>query len=143
VNFGNKGFTLVEALLGLSAFCLLASLLPIFFQVLNNINHGNSRLHAMEWEVFSNQIKKEIRMSQRINPQVNKLFLTKDTDIILYEQFGTNLRRRVNLSGNEILLQNVKSVRFESIKNGVIVEVENSWKRKYSFTARVFIDIGN
>jgi competence protein ComGF len=139
VNFWNSGFTLVEALLGLAAFCLLAALLPISFQVLNKVEQGNSRLQTMQWEVFSSQIKKEIRMSQKINPQVNRLFLTRDSDSILYEKFGTNVRRRVNLTGNEILLQNVKNIRFDSIKNGTIVEVEDIWNKKYSFTTRAYI----
>jgi competence protein ComGF len=140
VNFWNSGFTLVEALLGLAAFCLLAALLPVSFQVFSKVDQGNSRLQTMQWEVFSSQVKKEIRMSQKINPQVNKLFLTRETDSILYEKFGTNVRRRVNLTGNEILLQNVKSIQFDSIKNGTIVKVEDIWSRKYSFTTRSYIN---
>jgi competence protein ComGF len=140
VNFWNSGFTLVEALLGLAAFCLLAALLPVTFQVFSKVDQGNSRLQTMQWEVFSSQVKKEIRMSQKINPQVNKLFLTRETDSILYEKFGTNVRRRVNLTGNEILLQNVKSIQFDSIKNGTIVKVEDIWSRKYSFTTRSYIN---
>jgi competence protein ComGF len=140
VNFWNSGFTLAEALLGLAAFCLLAALLPLSFQVFSKVDQGNSRLQTMQWEVFSNQIKKEIRMSQKINPQVNKLFLTRETDSILYEKFGTNVRRRVNMTGNEILLQNVKNIQFDSIKNGTIVKVEDIWSRKYSFTTRSYIN---
>lgn len=140
VNFWNSGFTLAEALLGLAAFCVFAALLPLSFQVFSKVDQGNSRLQTMQWEVFSSQIKKEIRMSQKINPQVNKLFLTRDSDSILYEKYGTNVRRRVNLTGNEILLQNVKSIQFDPIKNGTIVKVEDIWSNKYSFTTRSFIN---
>jgi competence protein ComGF len=140
VNFWNSGFTLTEALLGLAAFCLLAALLPLSFQVFSKVDQGSSRLQTMQWEVFSSQIKKEIRMSQKINPQVNRLFLTRDSDLILYEKSGTNVRRRVNLTGNEILLQNIKSIQFDSIKNGTIVKVEDIWSKKYSFTTRSFIN---
>jgi competence protein ComGF len=140
VNFWNSGFTLMEALMGLAAFCMLAAILPISFQVFSKVDQGNSRLQAMQWEVFSSQIRKEIRMSQKINPQVNRLFLTRDSDSILYEKSGTNVRRRVNLTGNEILLQNVKSIQFDSIKNGTIVMVVDIWNKKYSFTTRSFIN---
>lgn len=140
MNFWNSGFTLAESLMGLAAFCLLAALLPLSFQVFSKVDQGNSRLQTMQWEVFSSQIKKEIRMSQKINPQVNKLLLTRDTDSILYEKFGTNVRRRVNLTGNEILLQNVKSIQFDYIKNGTIVMVEDIWSKKYSFTTRSYIN---
>lgn len=143
MNFGSNGFTLVEALLGLASFCLVATLLPVTFQVFSGVDQTNTRLQAMQWEVFSSQIKKEIRMSQRIEPQTNRLLLTKDTDSILYEQFGTNVRRRVNFTGNEILLQNIKSIRFEPIKNGVKINVEDIWKKNYSFSTRSYINLVN
>jgi competence protein ComGF len=140
VNFWNSGFTIAEALLGLAAFCLLAALLPLSFQVFSKVDQGNSRLQTMQWEVFSSQIKKEIRMSQKINPQDNRLFLTRESDSILYEKFGTNVRRRVNLTGNEILLQNVKTIQFESIKNGIIIKVVDIWNKNYSFSTRSYIN---
>jgi competence protein ComGF len=143
VNIGNKGYTLMEALLGLAAFCLIAVLIPLSFHVLSGVNLVNSRHQAMQWEVFSSQIKKEIRMSQRIDPQINRLLLTKDTVTITYELSGSNLRRRVNFTGNEILLQNVKSVRFESLKNGVVIKVEDIWDRNYIFSARSYLNLGN
>jgi competence protein ComGF len=140
VNFWNSGFTIAEALLGLAAFCLLAALLPLSFQVFSKVDQGNSRLQTMQWEVFSSQIKKEIRMSHKINPQDNRLFLTRESDSILYEKFGTNVRRRVNLTGNEILLQNVKTIQFESIKNGIMIKVVDIWNKNYSFSTRSYIN---
>lgn len=142
MNFGSDGFTLVEALLGLSVFCLIGALLPMIFQVFSQVDQGKSRLQTMQWEVFSSQVKKEIRMSQRINPQINKLLLTRDGDSIIYEQYGTNLRRRVNLTGNEILLQNMTSIRFVSVANGVNIEAEDIWRKQYSFAVRAYIDVG-
>jgi competence protein ComGF len=140
VNFWNSGFTLAEALLGLAAFCILAALLPLSFQVFSKVDQGNSRLQTMQWEVFSSQIKKEIRMSQKINPQDNRLFLTRESESILYEKFGTNVRRRVNLTGNEILLQNVKTIQFESIKNGITIKAVDIWDKNYSFSTRSYIN---
>jgi competence protein ComGF len=142
VHTGSSGFTLIEALLGFTAFCLIAALLPMVFQVLSQVEQGKSRLQMLQWEVFSSQVKKEIRMSQKINPQTNKLILTRDSESILYELNGTNLRRRVNLTGNEILLQNILSVHFSSVPNGVIIEVEDIWRKKYSVSIRSFIEVG-
>jgi competence protein ComGF len=142
VHIGSKGFTLIEALLGFTAFCMIGAILPIVFHILSQVDQSKSRLQMMQWEVFSNQVKKEIRMSQKLNPQSNKLFLTRDADSILYEQNGTNIRRRVNLTGNEILLQNISNVKFISVTNGVIIETEDVWKNKYSMTIRSFIEVG-
>lgn len=143
MNIGNDGFTLLEALLGLAAFCLMATLLPISIQVVNKVDQTEVRLQAMEWEIFSSQVKKEIRMSQQIVVLSNSLTFKKDSDSILYEKYGTKLRRRVNGVGHEVLLQNVNSVQFEKFNNRVVIKVEDTWSNDYSLTTQAFIDGGN
>jgi competence protein ComGF len=143
VKIGNKGFTLTEALLALVAFCMMATLTPVAYQLLQRVDNMNVRMQEMQWEVFSSQIKKEIRMSQRINAQSNKLLLTKDTDTILYELSGTNVRRRLNYTGNETLLQNIKSIRFEGIKNGTLINAQDIWNNYYSVSVRAYIQTGS
>ncbi|MHC0035933.1 competence type IV pilus minor pilin ComGF [Pseudoneobacillus sp. C159] len=140
-NIGNRGFTLLEALLGLTTFCLMGILFPLAFQMFNNIDFNDGRLQTLQWEVFSNQIKKEIRLSQKITSKDTKLELSIDGNSILYEKNGSNLRRRVNLTGNEILLQNIYSVNFTKVKNGVVIEVADLQKSISSVTVRTFIDI--
>ncbi|MFD2446041.1 competence type IV pilus minor pilin ComGF [Bacillus sp. CGMCC 1.16607] len=139
VNIGNKGFTLLEAILGLAAFCLMAALFPFTMQIINGITETESRLQKMEWEVFSSQIKKEIRTSDKIQINSNFISLTKDVASVTYEQYGTKLRRRVNGAGHEIILQNVKNVSFTQVKNGVFILVKDIWNNNYSLTARLFI----
>lgn len=143
MNFWSSGFTLMEALLGLAAFCMMAALLPLSIQVVSRVDDVQPRIQEMEWEVFSSQVKKEIRMSEKIEPQTNRLLLTKDSELILYEQYGTKLRRRVNGTGNEVLLQNVNNVQFESIKNGVRINVKDIWSNDYSFSVQSFIQLGS
>jgi competence protein ComGF len=143
VNIGSNGFTLLEALLGLAAFCLMAALLPISIQVVNRVDQTEVRLQAMEWEIFSSQVKKEIRMGQQIKVLSNSLSFKKDADSILYEKYGTKLRRRVNGVGHEVLLQNVNSVQFEKFNNRVVIKVEDTWSNGYSLTAQAFINGGN
>lgn len=143
VNIGNKGFTLTEALLGLVAFCMIATLTPVAYQLLHRVDHINVSLQEMQWEVFSSQIKKEIRMSQLIDAQSNRLLLTKDSDTILYELSGTNVRRRLNFTGNETLLQNIKSIRFEAIKNGTLINAQDIWNNHYSVSVRAYINTGS
>ncbi|WP_431522022.1 competence type IV pilus minor pilin ComGF [Guptibacillus hwajinpoensis] len=47
-----------------------------------------------------------------------------DGSIVLYERYGTSIRRRVNGTGHEIVLQNVKEMECESLGRKVIIEVE-------------------
>ncbi len=107
---------------------------PLFQIILNN-KDTEASLQAMEWDVFSSQIKKEIRLSSRAEVISNRLILTKEAETIQYEKYGTNLRRRVNSTGHEILLQNVSQYSFTLINNAVKIDVTDLRGRKYSVTA--------
>ena len=107
---------------------------PVFQIILNNKDSEKS-LQAMEWEVFSSQIKKEIRLSTRAELISNRLILTKDSETIQYEKYGSSLRRRVNSTGHEIILQNVSQNSFTIINNTVKIDVTDLWGRKYAVTA--------
>jgi len=114
---------------------------PIFQIMLKNIDsHGS--IQEMEWTVFCSQIKKEIRTSSHAEIVSEKLILTKDTDTVIYEKYGSNLRRRVNSTGHEIILQNVREFSFTLINNAVRVTVKDIWGNDYSCKAYSLINWG-
>ena len=100
-----------------------------------------SRIQRMEWEVFSAQIKKEIRVSRKITVNNQLLLLDKDGQTISYEKYGTNIRRRVDFKGHEILLQRVNTFRFEKIINGVRVYVVDQYGNEYWEEIYAYIQI--
>lgn len=132
----NEGaFTLIEALLSLSIFTLIVTFtIPVFQIMLINIDSHTS-VQEMEWEVFCSQIKKEIRMCSHAEIVSGRLFLTKDADTVIYEQYGSNIRRRVNSTGHEIILQNVANVTFSLFNNSVKINVTDIWAHDYSLIA--------
>jgi competence protein ComGF len=107
---------------------------PIFQVMLKNID-AHASIQEMEWTVFCSQIKKEIRMSSRAEVVSGKLFLTKGADTIIYEKYGSNIRRRVNSTGHEIILQNVGEFTFTLLNNAVKVTVRDIWDNEYSCIA--------
>ncbi|WP_090740945.1 competence type IV pilus minor pilin ComGF [Mesobacillus persicus] len=118
-----QGFTLVEMLIALTAFCMLMSFLPIGIRTVLSHEVIDQGIQRMEWEVFYSQMKKEIRLATEITVLEDKLLLKRNNDTILYEKYGSNLRRRVNYTGHEILLQNVVSVQFERLRAGFTISV--------------------
>ncbi len=108
-------------------------MLPIF-QIILNTKDKQTSIQAMEWEVFCSQIKKEIRMSSHAEVLSARLILTKDSDTVIYEKYGSNLRRRVNSNGHEIILQNVSQYTFSIFKNVVTVFVIDTWGKEHSVT---------
>lgn len=135
------GFTLIEMLFAFTIFLTIVSFFPLITRIILQDDDIESRIQRMEWEVFISQIKKEIRTSNKITVANQKLFLEKDGQVITYEKYGTNIRRRVNNTGHEILIQNVSFFKFEKIINGVYVSVTDKFGQEYIENIRAFIQI--
>ncbi|KLT17446.1 competence protein comGF [Neobacillus vireti] len=127
-----KAFTLLEVLFAFSIFTIIIFLITPVFQIILNNKGSQAQLQAMEWQVFCSQIKKEIRLSNRAEVISGRLILTKDTETVQYEQYGSNLRRRVNSTGHEVILQNVSRYSFTILNNAVKVVVTDLWGKEYS-----------
>ncbi|NMD71828.1 prepilin-type N-terminal cleavage/methylation domain-containing protein [Bacillus sp. DNRA2] len=119
----NHGFTLVEMLVAFSVFTVIISFVPMMLSTINREKPIEQKLQRLEWEIFISQIKKEIRMSQWVTITPQRLQLEKDGEMIIYERYGTNLRRRVDNKGHEIILQQVQFFQFERLLNGILVTV--------------------
>ncbi|MBT2726550.1 prepilin-type N-terminal cleavage/methylation domain-containing protein [Bacillus sp. ISL-75] len=137
-----NGFTLIEVLIAFSIFTTIIFFMTPVFQIILTNKDTEASLQAMEWEIFSSQIKKEIRLSTRAEVISGRLILTKDTETIQYEKYGTNLRRRVNSTGHEIILQNVSQYSFTILNNTVKTIVTDLRGKEYSFTAFPLVNSG-
>jgi competence protein ComGF len=111
---------------------------PVLQIVLDN-KDSNGRLQEMEWDVFCSQVKKEIRISSKAEVVSGRLVLTVNNESINYEKYGSNLRRRVNSSGHETLLQNVSSVTFTRINNSVKIIIKDVWGKEYNVVVHSYI----
>jgi competence protein ComGF len=136
-----KGFTIVEMLIAFMAFCMLVSFFPLAIQTVASNKYMEQRNQKLEWEVFLSQVKKETRLSSQVTVLGDKLLLQKNGETILYEKYGTNLRRRVNYTGHETLLQNVASVRFIKASGGFTIHIKDLEQKEYSANIRPFISI--
>ncbi|WP_052404776.1 competence type IV pilus minor pilin ComGF [Bacillus rubiinfantis] len=140
VNSNEKGFTLLEVMLALSIFMIIIFFITPILQIILDPRGNQMKLQEMEWEVFSNQFKKEIRQSSQVQVKSGKLYLIKGNETVNYEKYDTNLRRRVNDSGHEIVLQNVSVYSFSLLNNAVKLTVRDSWGKEYSIIAYSIID---
>lgn len=130
-SINQSGVILVDMLISLSFFLLLVSFFPILIQMILDKSIVSKELQNMEWQVFLNQLKEEVHVAQSIQVSNNKLLLYIDGDTVYYEQYGTRIRRRVNLTGHEVALQNINFIVFTPKKSGVnvsIMDIHNQMK---------------
>lgn len=121
----SKGFTMVEMLFAFSIFCLVASLLPLFFNIIFHSQSIDARVQKMEWELFISQLKKEVQASDNVEVVNGELVLVNGGEIATYQKYREAIRKQVNGLGHEIVLQNVKSVRYEKTRTRLEINVEN------------------
>jgi competence protein ComGF len=126
-----QAFTLVEMLFAFWIFTVIIFFISPLFSVMLQHNDPSKRLQEMEWDVFSSQIKKEIRMSTKAQVVSNRLLLTEDVGSITFEKYENILRRRVNNTGHEVILQNVSEVNFTLLPNTIRVTVKDLKQKEY------------
>lgn len=135
-----KAFTLLEVLFAFSIFTTIVFFMFPVFQIILDNKDSNGRLQNMEWDVFCSQIKKEIHISSKVEVVSGNLVLTLGNEKVLYEKYGSNIRKRVNSTGHETLLQNVSMVTFTRINNSVKITVKDVWEREYSVVVHSYIE---
>jgi competence protein ComGF len=134
-----NAFTLLEVLVALSVLSTIVFFMTPVLQIIMDNKDTNGRLQEMEWEVFSSQIKKEIRISTKAEVNSGRLVLTNNNETIYIELYGSNIRRRVNSTGHETLLQNVSAVTFTKMKNAIKIYVKDIPGKEYTIVVHSYI----
>ena len=119
----DSGFTMVEMLISLVVFMMLAILTAQIFLTVRDQFGEKNHLHTKEWELFTLQLKSEIRTSTDQSVLNNKLYLMTRGKVVTIERYKNIVRRQVDGRGHEIMLQNIADFHVEQDGSAVIVQV--------------------
>lgn len=108
----SNGFTMIETLLAFTVFLGVASLFPLFYQSLYEFDRTIQQGNKEEWDLFHIQLRRELQSSSQWKPDESRLTFSNAEGTVLIEKYQTVLRRRVNQTGHEVMLQNVDNARF-------------------------------
>ena len=119
----NDGFTLIEMLFALGVFSLLMMFMT---SVLANTTewhlHDRNSHMRMEWNIFIRQLDLEIQTTGDFSVPKNDVLLLKNEDEhITYEIYNNMVRRRVDGTGHEVVLQDIK--RFQVSKENEMLTI--------------------
>lgn len=132
--FNNKGVTLLEVLFSITIYMVIIMTIPSILKFIN-VEH---KLPSYEVELFYQQIGIDIREATHIevHHEQTLLLYKPDGSVVKLEKYQNVIRRRVNNLGQEVLVQNIKSISFFIKNNGVEVVLmdreDNLYKRRLS-----------
>nr|WP_306420362.1 competence type IV pilus minor pilin ComGF [Heyndrickxia oleronia] len=134
------GFTLIECILTMLIISMIFLLFPLLIKTYEHINQSLSTEEDYEWNLFLIQLRKEMRESDGWDVSNNRLFLKRNNQMIMYEQYGNVLRRRVDSEGHEIVLQNINQVLFRvnDLKLQVHIQFINDHQRDAYYSSIVY-----
>ncbi|PLS15413.1 competence protein comGF [Bacillus sp. M6-12] len=129
-------------LFSLVILCFIASFALQMFTMAQKWLPDARSLNPLEWEVFLNQTKKEVRRSNSMNVVNNTLQLGHGSDIITIEKYQDKLRRRLNGTGHDPMLQNIAAVKFIEHTSAVEILVTDKKGKVYQCTLRPYMSGG-
>lgn len=124
----SNGFTLLEVLLAFSIFLVIASLLP---QMVKAISFTPKQMQGYETSLFIQQLSLDLQDTNKFAVINNVLYLYKEDELITYGFFQQRIRRRVNNTGQEIVLQKVSEITFSEWKNGIDIEIKDIYNQTH------------
>lgn len=123
------GFTLLEVMIAFVIFLMIASLTPQFFKL---ISFQPKLLQRAETGIFFQQLAIDVHQSANIEVKNNTVYLQQSQDrTVTYAYFYNRIRRQVNNSGQEIVLQNIVAIQFSKWKNGIDVTVTDIYNQNH------------
>ena len=126
------GFTLVELLFSLMLFLTVSILsLQIAMAVQKHAIPDNG-MDFMEWELFLTDLQWEIRNALSHETKSNKLYLIQDGKVVSIEQYGSNIRRRVDSTGHEVMLQRVDTFTIVKEEHAITMAVTDLSGREHT-----------
>lgn len=134
----NKGFTLSEVLLALLVFMIMASLILQIMLVVEPSQVKAKQLNKLEWELFINNVKREVRMGELITVKETKMYINHGETVISIEQYGTLLRRRVDNTGHEVMLHNVKNFSVVKQDQLIILQIIDTNDKEYTVQMMIY-----
>ncbi|MGG0460652.1 competence type IV pilus minor pilin ComGF [Priestia aryabhattai] len=135
-----KGFTLVEMLVSFTLFLLIVSFFSIIIPLAKQTYNPDFSMNEMEWEIFVNQLAMEYREAKEVRIHATTLTLKMENNqVITYERYEDKIRRRVDESGHEVVLQHIKNIMYEQQKERLLIRSTDGVNKVREETITTFL----
>ena len=136
-----KGFTLLETLFSLVLFLMIISISTSSIKSFVQRNYSYKSVNKLELDNFIKEVQKEANKSISFTVHSDLLLFEEFNQVtISYRKYATIIRRQRLGLGHEIVLQNIRDIKFEQIsERQILVKVIDLNGGIYEKTIRIFI----
>lgn len=113
------GYSLISVLVTLA---ILWMLLPFTVYFLQSLTFS-SYYEEMSVQQFFHFMQADLFMANDYIVEPYRLTLIVDDDIVTFAQFGTNVRRQVGGTGQDIYLRDIQTMTFEETRFGIRIYI--------------------
>ncbi|MEE6450414.1 competence type IV pilus minor pilin ComGF [Gottfriedia acidiceleris] len=137
-----KGFTLLETLFSLVLFLMIISISTSSIKSFIKRNYSYESVNKLELDNFIKEVQKEANKSISFTVHSELLLFEEFNQVtISYRKYASIIRRQRLGLGHEIVLQNIRDIKFEKISERQIrVKVIDLNGGNYEKTIRMFIN---
>ncbi|MEH7399561.1 competence type IV pilus minor pilin ComGF [Gottfriedia acidiceleris] len=137
-----KGFTLLETLFSLVLFLMIISISTSSIKSFVKRNYSYKSVNRLELDNFIKEVQKEANKSIGFTVHSDLLLFEEFNQVtISYRKYATIIRRQRLGLGHEIVLQNIRDIKFEQIsERQILVKVIDLNGGIYEKTIRMFIN---
>lgn len=137
-----KGFTLLETLFSLVLFLMIISISTSSIKSFVKRNYSYESVNRLELDNFIKEVQKEANKSIGFTVHSDRLLFEEFNQVtISYRKYATIIRRQRLGLGHEIVLQNIRDIKFEQIsERQILVKVIDLNGGIYEKTIRMFIN---
>ncbi|UPM55686.1 competence type IV pilus minor pilin ComGF [Gottfriedia acidiceleris] len=137
-----KGFTLLETLFSLVLFLMIISISTSSIKSFVKRNYSYESVNRLELDNFIKEVQKEANKSISFTVHSDLLLFEEFNQVtISYRKYATIIRRQRLGLGHEIVLQNIRDIKFKLIsERQILVKVIDLNGVIYEKTIRMFIN---
>jgi len=138
----DKGFTLLETIFSLVLFLMIISISTSSIKSFVKRNYSYESVNRLELDNFIKEVQKEANKSISFTVHSDLLLFEEFNQVtISYRKYATIIRRQRLGLGHEIVLQNIRDIKFEQInERQILVKVIDLNGGIYEKTIRLFIN---
>lgn len=127
-------------LVSFTLFLIIVSFFPIIIPLAKQTYNPDFSMNEMEWEIFVNQLAMEYREAKEVGIHATTLTLKMENNqIITYERYEDKIRRRVDASGHEVVLQHIKNIMYEQQKERLLIRSTDGVNKVREETITTFL----